>query len=162
MHKTETTKSLLQFNWVLPFPKSLFTKNHSVHSITSSVSAHLGGSQNPSQSEVQEVLCRGSHLGQAQGSLPGAPSHTPSVGNEALHSQTKILLSCKVSDSLQHLPSTDHNNQSFISPAPWISSLYLLGWICCCLGLVIYTHGKCSKSRALLCSDINYSHFTQP
>lgn len=54
MHKTETTKSLLSFNWALPFPKSLFTENHSVHIITSSVSAHLGGSQNPSQSEVQE------------------------------------------------------------------------------------------------------------
>lgn len=89
MHKTETTKSLLQFNWVLPFPKSLFTKNHSVHGITSSVSAHLGGSQNPSQSEVQEVLWKGSHLGQAQGSLPGVPRHTPSVGNQALYGSAR-------------------------------------------------------------------------
>lgn len=113
MHKTETTKSLLPFNWVLPFPNSLFTENQSVCVIPSSVSAHLGGSQNPSQSEVQEVSWKGS-----QGSLPGAPCHTPSVGTVWL-SKTKIPLSCKVSHSLQHLPSTDHNNQSLISPAPW-------------------------------------------
>lgn len=82
MHKTETTKSLLPFNWVLPFPNSLFTENHSARVITSSVSAHLGGSQNPSRGEVQEVWWRSSHLGQAQESLPGAPCHTPRVAQQ--------------------------------------------------------------------------------
>lgn len=118
MHKTETTKSLLPFNWVLPFPRSLFTENHSVHIVTSSVSAHLGGSQNPPQGEVQEVSWKDPHLGQAQGSLPLLHSKCGKWGTIRL-SKTKILLSCKASHSLQHLPSSDHNNLSFVSPAAW-------------------------------------------
>lgn len=112
---------------------------------------------------LPKARCRKSCGKAAQGSLPGVPCHTPGGkwGTEWL-SKTKLLLSCKVSHSLQHLPSTHPNNQGFISPAHWKDWLYLLGWICSCLGLVIYTHGKCSKSRGLLCSDINYSHFTQP
>lgn len=72
MHKTETTKSLLPSNWVLPFPKSLFTENHSDPILTSSVSAHLGAPK-----ALLKVRCRSPverlPLGQHRDPQPGGP-----------------------------------------------------------------------------------------
>lgn len=54
--------------WYCHFPK-VYLLRIAVLTVTSSVSAHLGGSQSPSQSEVQEAWWKCFHLRRAQGSL---------------------------------------------------------------------------------------------